>query len=71
MGNPARSVGILVAGLGLVGYPLLAPAIGRGWRQSEVFGWMPDPTALVTLLGSVSWFLEVTLASMLILVIGK
>ena len=30
-------------------YPLLAPALGRGWTQSEVFGIAPDPTVLGTL----------------------
>jgi hypothetical protein len=39
---------ILVAGA-LVLYPLLAPALGRGWHQAEVFGIVPDPTVLATL----------------------
>ncbi len=30
-------------------YPLLAPALGRGWSQAEVFGMTPDPTALATI----------------------
>ena len=30
-------------------YPLLAPALGRGWTQSELFGVAPDPTVLGTL----------------------
>jgi hypothetical protein len=30
-------------------YPLLAPALGRGWAQSELFGIAPDPTVLGTL----------------------
>jgi hypothetical protein len=30
-------------------YPLLAPTFGRGWTQAEVFGVMPDPTALATM----------------------
>jgi hypothetical protein len=30
-------------------HPLLAPAQGRGWAEAEVFGFMPDPTALATL----------------------
>lgn len=30
-------------------YPLLAPLSGRPWGQSEVFGLVPDPTALATL----------------------
>lgn len=42
------------AGLGLflfaaLLYPLLAPVSGRPWGQSEVFGLVPDPTALATL----------------------
>lgn len=30
-------------------FPLLAPLRGRGWSEAEVFGFMPDPTALATL----------------------
>ncbi|GAB2597523.1 DUF6064 family protein [Ramlibacter solisilvae] len=45
----ARRTGMGLAVLGLLGYPLLAPALGRPWSQAEVFGWMPDPTALVSL----------------------
>lgn len=30
-------------------YPALAPALGRGWRQAEVFGVAPDPTVVGTL----------------------
>jgi len=40
-------VGLFVSSLAL--YPLLAPLLGRGWRQAEVFGVAPDPTALGTL----------------------
>jgi Family of unknown function (DUF6064) len=29
-------------------YPVLAPALGRGWTQSELFGIAPDPTVLGT-----------------------
>ena len=32
-----------------VAWPLLAALQGRGWPQAEMFGWMPDPTALVTI----------------------
>ena len=39
----ARAVGWLLAGLGVLAYPLLAPALGQPWRQAEVFGWMPEP----------------------------
>jgi hypothetical protein len=34
---------------GLVGYPLLAPLMGRQWLAAEMFGLAPDPTALATL----------------------
>jgi hypothetical protein len=30
-------------------YPWIAPATGRPWQQAEVFGILPDPTALGTL----------------------
>ncbi len=40
-------VGLLVLAVGL--YPLLAPILGRSWRQAEVFGMAPDPTVLATL----------------------
>jgi Family of unknown function (DUF6064) len=30
-------------------YPVLAPTLGRGWTQSELFGIAPDPTVLGTL----------------------
>lgn len=30
-------------------YPLLGPALGRGWAQSELFGIAPDPTVLATI----------------------
>ena len=29
--------------------PLIGPLLGRGWRQIEVFGVAPDPTAIGTL----------------------
>jgi hypothetical protein len=43
-----------VIGIGLfvpavVLYPLLAPLLGRGWGQAEIFGVVPDPTVLGTL----------------------
>jgi hypothetical protein len=47
--RPTRLIGIFIAGFGLLAYPQLAPALGRHWPQAEVFGWMPDPTALTTL----------------------
>jgi hypothetical protein len=33
----------------LIGYPLLAPLLGRSWQGAEVFGITPDPTAAATL----------------------
>jgi hypothetical protein len=33
----------------LLGYPLLGMASGRPWRQMELFGVAPDPTAVATL----------------------
>jgi len=44
--------GLLAAalfGMSLMVYPLLAPALGRGWSRAEIFGVMPDPTAVATL----------------------
>jgi hypothetical protein len=40
------SVGAVLLAISLALYPLLAPACGRGWTQSELFGIAPDPTAL-------------------------
>lgn len=42
------------AGLGLLVFalavePLIGPLAGRGWRGAEVFGILPDPTAIATL----------------------
>ena len=45
---PGRlGIGLFVFSLAV--YPLLAPLLGRGWRQSEIFGVAPDPTVLATL----------------------
>lgn len=48
-----RDAAGLVGALLFVGsvalYPVLAPALGRGWSQSELFGVAPDPTVLGTL----------------------
>jgi hypothetical protein len=47
--DPAGLVGgaLFVGSVAL--YPLLAPFLGRGWTQSELFGMLPDPTVLGTL----------------------
>src|SRR5690606_35963579 len=49
---PARmqkQVALGLAGLAVVGYPLLALRSARGWSHAEVFGIAPDPTAVATL----------------------
>lgn len=47
------NAGVRTAGLLLLAaaalYPLLAPLTGHAPREAEVFGWMPDPTALATI----------------------
>lgn len=45
----AGRVGVGLFLFSLVVYPLLAPLLGRGWRQAEAFGVAPDPTVLATL----------------------
>jgi hypothetical protein len=45
----ARSVGMTLAVCGLLLYPLAGLTAGRPWAQAEVFGVMPEPTALATL----------------------
>jgi hypothetical protein len=50
-GATTRGRGLLawtLLGLALL-YPLLAPLAGRPWAEAEVFGLMPEPTALATL----------------------
>ncbi|RZA35938.1 MAG: hypothetical protein EOP92_07990 [Lysobacteraceae bacterium] len=53
--TPAAGMGLALALLTLAGYPLLAPLHGRGWWQAEVFGFAPDPTAMLTLGALVVW----------------
>ncbi|GLS28374.1 hypothetical protein SAMN04488498_11559 [Mesorhizobium albiziae] len=42
-------LGLLLAGIGLVAYPLLPPLFGRPWTAAEVFGIAPDPTVMAAL----------------------
>ena len=42
-------LGLMLAAVGLVAYPLLQPLFGRPWASAEVFGIAPDPTAITTL----------------------
>jgi len=44
----AGGPGIALLVLGLVIYPVLAPLLGRPWRQTEIFGVFPDPTVIAT-----------------------
>lgn len=46
-GAGRAALGLLL--FAMLGYPLLAVASGRPWRQMEMFGVAPDPTALATL----------------------
>ncbi len=45
----AARLGLLIAVVGLVVYPLLPPLFGRPWASAEVFGIAPDPTAIAAL----------------------
>jgi hypothetical protein len=44
-----RAIGLTLAVCGLLLYPLAGLAADRPWTQAEVFGVMPEPTALATL----------------------
>jgi hypothetical protein len=58
--GPVRSASLaLLAGAVLV-YPTLAAVFGRPWASAEVFGIVPDPTALATLalLAGAQWRLR-------------
>jgi hypothetical protein len=60
-GRPRKpaAAGVAIVCFALLGYPLIALAMGRPWLQAEVFGVMPDPTAAATLgfllLGAPLW----------------
>jgi hypothetical protein len=48
--NPiARRAGLLASATGVLAYPVIGLLSGRALAQAEVFGLMPDPTALTTL----------------------
>jgi hypothetical protein len=53
LARPARgaagAIGLGLVACALAGWPLIAPLAGRPWRQAEVFGLAPDPTAIATL----------------------
>lgn len=48
-GSIAGVAGVGLLALSLAVYPLIAVLAGRGWRQTEVFGITPDPTAIATI----------------------
>jgi hypothetical protein len=41
--------GLALFAFAVIGYPLLAPVMGRPWLSAEIFGIAPDPTAVATL----------------------
>lgn len=45
----ANGIGVALAMIGVLLYPLAASMTDGGWARAEVFGVMPDPTALATL----------------------
>ena len=47
--DAAGVLGVALIILSLLLYPVLAPLLGRGWRQAEIFGVAPDPTVIATL----------------------
>jgi hypothetical protein len=60
-----RAVGLAIFLFALVVQPLIGVLLGRTWRQVEVFGVAPDPTAIATLgllllaTGGVRWELMI------------
>jgi hypothetical protein len=61
--SAAFRISLAIVAITLFGYPLLAPATGRAWTSAEVFGLMPDPTAIATVAalalvrGRIRWLL--------------
>ncbi|MGK9235978.1 MFS transporter permease [Inquilinus limosus] len=47
--GPAGRAGIGIYLFALAVQPAIGPLLGRGWRQAEIFGVAPDPTAIGTL----------------------
>lgn len=46
-GEASAATALLVLGIAL--YPALGPLLGRGWGGAELFGLVPEPTAIATL----------------------
>jgi hypothetical protein len=47
--QPTDPAALVIVVAGLIAYPLIGAALGRPWSQAEVFGLMPEPTAIATL----------------------
>ena len=47
--SPVRTLALVMVVFALLGYPLISVLQGRPWAQAEVFGVMPDPTAIATI----------------------
>jgi hypothetical protein len=47
--SPTHHIGFALVLFAVVGQPLIAPLVGRGFLQAEVFGVAPDPTVVATL----------------------
>jgi hypothetical protein len=47
--DPANRAGLWIFLFALGIEPMLGPVFHRGWRQAEIFGVAPDPTAIATL----------------------
>ena len=47
--SPPSAAGLALLLVALLGYPLIAPALGRRWLAAETFAVVPDPTAATTL----------------------
>ena len=52
----ARRLALGAGTLVVLAYPWIGVLAGRPWVQSEVVGWMPDPTAWATL----AWMVALT-----------
>jgi hypothetical protein len=68
-----RRVGLALAAAGVLLYPWVGFLAGRPWGQAEVFGMMPEPTALATLglllatgLARRAWLAVIPLASLIV-----
>jgi hypothetical protein len=47
--TPASAAGLALLLVALLGYPLIAPGVGRNWLAAEMFAVVPDPTAATSL----------------------